>query len=50
MEMETHLMIAVRLKFVTGEHVQPTWQTCQEVGKMLNGLIASLQEPARPEP
>jgi four helix bundle protein len=42
MELETHLMIAVRLRFCTDEHLRSPWETCQETGKMLNGLISSL--------
>ncbi len=50
MELETHLIIAVRLRFVAEEQTQQSWQTSQEVGKMLNGLWESLQEPSSPKP
>lgn len=46
MELETHLIIAVRLRFVAEQQTQQVWQTSQEVGKMLNGLWESLQEPS----
>jgi len=43
LEVETHLTIAVRLAFVSGEQVQAVWHTSSEVGKMLRSMIASLQ-------
>ena len=44
-ELETHVTIAVRLEYVDREEVMEVWSLCQEVGKMLNKLIASLKEP-----
>jgi four helix bundle protein len=41
-ELETQLELAVRLKFVTAEQVKPLIERASEVGKMLNGLIRSL--------
>lgn len=53
-EVETHLVIAVRLRFVEREEVTQAWDLAQEVGKMLRKLIASLQPPKpqtrHPEP
>jgi four helix bundle protein len=64
-EVETYLTLAVRLEFVPRERVLDIWTLAQDVGKMLNRLIASLekkppeasqkpetrnQEPARPKP
>jgi len=43
-ELETHLTIAARLKFVKREDTVETWKLAQEVGRMLNGLIASLRK------
>jgi four helix bundle protein len=37
-EMETHLIIALRLDYVTRSDLQPVWALAQEVGKMLNKL------------
>ncbi|MCY3023985.1 MAG: four helix bundle protein [Planctomycetota bacterium] len=42
MEVETHLTLAVRLKFISRQEGLPAWRLCQDVGKMLNRLIASL--------
>jgi len=41
-EVETQLIIAGRQTFVTREGAAPVWALCQEVGKMLNGLVNSL--------
>lgn len=42
-EVETHLAIAVRLKFVSRETALEIWNQCQTVGKMLRKLIEVLQ-------
>ena len=44
-ELETHVTIAVRLEYVVRDEVIELWNLCQEVGKMLNKLIASLKDP-----
>jgi four helix bundle protein len=44
MEVETHLMIAVKLKFVSREKVIESWRLSQQVGRMLTKLIDSLQK------
>ncbi len=43
MEVETHLMIAVRLKYVDRDSVREVWKLCQQSGKMLNKLRSSLK-------
>jgi four helix bundle protein len=50
MELETHLTVIVRLGMVTREQATIAWSLCQEVGKLLGGLIASLQRPPMPKP
>ena len=47
-ELETHVAIAVRLNFLTRERAMEGWSLCQEVGKMLNKLIESLEDKAKP--
>ena len=41
-ELETQLLTTVRLEFVSREEAKPCWLLAQEVGKMLNKLIGSL--------
>ena len=43
-ELETHLLIAQRVKLVPGKELEPLLEMCQELGKMLRSLIRSLQE------
>jgi four helix bundle protein len=42
-ELETHLLLAQRVELVRREGVQPLLGQCDKVGKMLHGLIRSLQ-------
>ena len=50
-ELETHLIIAVRLQFLTKEEAQDVWPLLQDVGKMLNRLHSSLApKPETPNP
>jgi four helix bundle protein len=42
-ELETHLLLAERVELATEERVAPLLEACQRVGKMLRGLIRSLQ-------
>ena len=42
-ELETHITLAVRLKFVERERATSVWSMTQEVGKMLSSMIRSLQ-------
>jgi hypothetical protein len=44
--METHLIIAMRLDYVTRTDLQPVWVLAQEVGKMLNKLRVVLAAKA----
>lgn len=43
MEMETQLILAVRLAYTTRDTAAPLWDLSNEVGRMLNGLKASLE-------
>ena len=49
-ELETHLIIAVRLEFISKSEVRECWDLCQEVAKMLNGLVASLRRSTTKTP
>jgi four helix bundle protein len=42
-ELETHLLLAVRVGFTTQERIDPLLEPCQRVGRMLRALIRSLQ-------
>ena len=42
-ELETHLLIAVRLGFISTAQLEPLWQVAQNVGMMLNRLVAALE-------
>lgn len=42
-ELETQLLIALRLKYLVGDDLSPARQQCDEVGKMLRGLIRSVE-------
>ncbi|MFH1419039.1 MAG: four helix bundle protein [Planctomycetota bacterium] len=46
MELETHLTLAVRLTLLARQDVLPAWDLAQQVGKLLNGLIAALRRKA----
>ncbi len=43
MELETQLLIAERLDYITPEEANKLLNDAAEVGKILNGLIASLE-------
>jgi len=47
LELETHLVIARNLKFIEGTTFERSAQRTQEVNRMLNGLIRSLQHSSR---
>jgi len=49
-ELETQLILAVRLKFVTREAVIPAWNLCQQIGRMLLRLILKLADDHHPKP
>jgi len=42
-ELETHLILSVRVELAKKEIVEPIMQKCEVVGKMLRALIRSLQ-------
>jgi four helix bundle protein len=44
-EVETHLIIAKRPGFIAEEQAIESWNLAQDIGKMLNKLIASLKDP-----
>lgn len=50
MEIETQIMICVRLDYVDREDAKQSWLTTQEVGRMLTRLIQSLSSPQTPSP
>ncbi|MCB1077084.1 MAG: four helix bundle protein [Verrucomicrobiae bacterium] len=41
-EMETQIMLAERLDYIDGDRTQPFLERTNELGRMLNGLIAKL--------
>ena len=43
-ELETHILIAEKLGYVTETQISKLMEDCMEVGKMLNGLSRSLTE------
>jgi four helix bundle protein len=49
-ELETHLLLAVRLHLVSRETLIPIWRLSQEVGKLLTNLIRSLKKKRDPPP
>lgn len=52
MEVETHLQLVVRLKFISRQQALDSWKLSQSVGQMLTRLIASLRvvETRSPKP
>lgn len=43
-ELETHLLLAVRIKLIGDEPTRPIMSQCDTVGRMLHGLIRSLDK------
>ncbi len=43
-ELETHLLLAVRVELVRESAIAPVLQQCERVGRILRGLIRSLQK------
>jgi four helix bundle protein len=41
-ELETQLLICVRVKYLTEEDILPAMEMCREIGSMLTALIARL--------
>lgn len=46
MEVETQLQIAENLGYLQKEQTSPLLQSCAEVGRILNGLLASVSKQA----
>ena len=44
MELETHLIIVVRLDYITKEQMVPVWKQLQFVSKLLFGMIKTLNK------
>jgi four helix bundle protein len=42
-ELETHLLLAVRVNLATVQQMEPLLQKCDEIGRMLRSLIRSVQ-------
>jgi four helix bundle protein len=42
-ELETHLLLAERVKLVRMEELEPLLKRCDELGKMMRSLIRSIQ-------
>jgi four helix bundle protein len=47
-ELETHLLLAVKVELVAGEKASPILDRADTVGKMLRGLIRSVQNAGAP--
>ena len=43
-ELETQLLLCVEIGYLSDSDITATWQTLQEVGKLLNALINSLNK------
>ena len=43
-ELETHLLLAVKVELMPGEKASPVLDRADTVGKMLRGLIRSMQQ------
>ena len=41
-EVETQLYIAIDLKYLSEKETQPVMERCNEIGKMITGLIKTL--------
>ncbi|MFQ5586379.1 MAG: four helix bundle protein [Thermodesulfobacteriota bacterium] len=47
-ELETHLLLAHRLEYLTRQEMEKVWEMAQRVGRLVNGLLRSLKETDRP--
>jgi four helix bundle protein len=47
MELETQMVLSVRLGFATRDDTTAAWTLCQETGKLLNGLRRGLEQAER---
>ena len=45
-EIETQIVIALDLEFITSSQAENLLQRCGEVGRLLNGLIKAVRTPA----
>jgi four helix bundle protein len=41
-EVETQLLIALRLNYIDEDTLRPVWHQMQSIGRMLNGLLKAL--------
>ena len=48
-ELETQIMLGERLGYFTNNTVAPLYAQCEEIGRMLSGLINSLQKNMKEE-
>jgi four helix bundle protein len=46
-ELETHLLLAIRVNIVAQDRTEPVMSTCQSVGRMLRALIRQLEKKIR---
>ena len=46
MEVETFLGATVRLGYLTQDKITTAWELCQEVARLLNGLLRALDKPS----
>ena len=47
-ETETHLLVALRVEYITKAHLREAWDLIQDVGKLLNRLMQSLERGEKP--
>lgn len=43
-EVETQLILAHRLNYISSQEMEPSLDLCAEIGRMLNGLLNGLQQ------
>lgn len=48
-ELETQVLIAERLHYVSGTDAEPLFRQIEELGRILNGLISSIRERDKPK-
>jgi len=46
-ELETHLIVAGKLEYVSRTAARKTWSLTQDIGRMLTKLMRALQKPSR---
>jgi four helix bundle protein len=46
-ELETHLLLSVRVKLATNQTIEPLLNRCESLGKMIRSLIRSLQNKTK---